>query len=48
MVEYRLDHRRDKISDKSVPWVMMIWLESYDLIAEYKSVLSRDKIRDKS
>ena len=32
----------------SVPWVMMIWLESDDKIAEYRSDLSNDKISDKS
>ena len=33
---------------ESVPWVMMIWLESDDRIAEYKSDLIRDKMSDKS
>ena len=33
---------------ESVPWVMMICLESEDRIAEYRSDLSRDKISDTS
>ena len=43
-----MDLSRDNISNKSDTWVMMIWLESDDRMAEYRSDLSRDKIGDKS
>ena len=48
IAEYWSDLSTDKISDKSVPWVTMIWLESDDRIAEHSSDLSRDNISDKS
>ena len=42
IAKYRSDLSTDKISVKSVTWVMMIWLDSNDRIAEYRSDLSTD------